>query len=153
MYYTRALVGIENNYSTYPTRELERLNYPNLYVRESVDSYTNKLKKSHGFLTDSRTRPVMIAELQKLMREAPECVVDKETLSEMLCFVYNEQRRPEAMAGEHDDLVMGLAIAHQIRGQQRCTLEAPEPEKEEDGMQAYDDYMTGGEASGSYLGF
>ena len=36
----------------------------------------------------------------------------------MLRFVYNEDHRPEAMAGEHDDLVMGTAIAYAIRWQQ-----------------------------------
>lgn len=36
----------------------------------------------------------------------------------MLTFVVNERGRPEAMAGEHDDRVMALAIAHYSRGQQ-----------------------------------
>jgi phage terminase large subunit len=48
----------------------------------------------------------------------PEWFTDKELLREMLRFVYNEDHRPEAMAGEHDDLVMGTAIAYAIRWQQ-----------------------------------
>lgn len=37
---------------------------------------------------------------------------------------------PEAAEGEHDDLVMGLAIAHQIRSQQKMVYERPKEEKE-----------------------
>lgn len=48
------------------------------------------------------------------------------TLGEMLTFQYNDSRRPEAMPGEHDDLVMALAIAHGVRGQQDC-MERPDP--------------------------
>ena len=36
----------------------------------------------------------------------------------MLTFVRNEKGRPEALSGEHDDLIMGLAIAYHIRPQQ-----------------------------------
>lgn len=40
IFYNEALVALENNYSTYPTAFLERLEYPNLYVRETVDNFT-----------------------------------------------------------------------------------------------------------------
>lgn len=122
MYYNIALVGIETNYSTYPVRELERLRYPRQYVRETMDTFTHKIRQSFGFDTNSATRPVIIAELVKIMRDVPELVVDFETLGEMLTFVYNEHRRPEASPGEHDDLVMSLAIAHFIRPQQAYTV-------------------------------
>lgn len=35
----------------------------------------------------------------------------------MLTFVKNEKGRPEAQEGAHDDLVMGLAIAYEIKDQ------------------------------------
>ena len=39
--------------------------------------------------------------------------------------------RPEALAGQHDDMVMAAAITYAIRHQQRTTiLEKPEPRKE-----------------------
>lgn len=122
MYYNTALIGVETNYSTYPVRELERLRYPRQYVRETMDSYTHKMRQSFGFDTNSATRPVIIAELVKVMRDTPELVVDFATLGEMLTFVYNDRRRPEAAPGEHDDLVMALAIAHFIRPQQTYTV-------------------------------
>lgn len=118
MYYNTALLGVEVNFSSYTTRELERLNYPKQYVRESVDDYTHALRRSYGFRTDSKTRPVMIANLIQSFREHPEHVRDEKTLREMLCFVRDENMRAAAETGAHDDYVMALAIAHMIRPQQ-----------------------------------
>ena len=150
-WYNWALVGVENNYSSYPTRELERLGYPRLYVREVEDSFTHRLRKSYGFLTTAVTRPVLIAGLQTLMRQTPEAVVDRETLSEMLTFIYNERRRPEAQAGAHDDLVLALGIAHFIRGQQSFERLLPEPEPAPGEGLDYDSLLCGGELGRGYL--
>lgn len=119
MWYNTALIGPETNFSTYPVMELERLGYPKLYVRESVDDYTHKVRHSYGFVTSSKTRPIIIAGLIKAVREDISIVSDEATLLEMLSFVRNEVTlKPEAEAGGHDDLVMSLAIAHHIRPQQ-----------------------------------
>ena len=112
-----ALIGIESNFSSYPNKELVRLGYPNLYVREKEDRFSGVMDKSYGFRTTSVTRPVIIAELVKIVRETVELINDKLTLEEMLTFVRNEKGRPEAQEGAHDDLVMGLAIAYYIRTQ------------------------------------
>lgn len=119
MYYNMALIGIETNYSTYPVQELERLRYPKQYVRQHLDKYTQKLTDEFGFNTTSRTRPTIIDNLKAVAREHLELISDYGTLGEMLTFVYDENWRPEAEEGEHDDLVMALAIAHEIRPQQR----------------------------------
>ena len=122
MYYNTALIGIETNWSTYPTLTLERLGYPKQYVRERVDSYTHKTVKAYGFETNMKTRPVIISELVKAVREDINLVCDKDTLTEMLTFIRNENYRPEAEEGAHDDCVMSLAIAHYIRPQQEYTI-------------------------------
>lgn len=118
IYYNNALIGIETNYSTYPTMELERLGYENLYIRETFDNYTHKTKQSFGFVTTEKTRPVIISNLIKWVREDTQCLNDPTTLEEMLTFVRNEHFRPEAENGAHDDCVMALAIALFIREQQ-----------------------------------
>lgn len=124
MFYNTALVSIETNFSTYPVMELERLKYPKQYVRESVDDYTHNIKHSFGFRTDGKTRPVIISELIKTVREDITIVSDKTTLQEMLTFVRNEDWKPEAELGAHDDCVMALAIAHYARPQQSYVAEA-----------------------------
>lgn len=122
MYYNEALLGIETNYSTYPQKELERLGYKNFYVREKVDEFTGKTEMSFGFRTTPRTRPLIIDELKAVANADLQLIGDYATLGEMLTFIYNEDRRPEAEVGEHDDLVMALAIAHHIRPQQRISI-------------------------------
>lgn len=117
-FYNTALLGIETNYSTYPVMELERLRYPKQYVRETIDDFTHKVKNSYGFVTNTKTRPVIIAELITAVRDDITVVSDKTTLEEMLTFVRNENFRPEAESGAHDDCIMALCIAHHIRPQQ-----------------------------------
>ena len=140
MHYNTALIGIETNYSTFPVMELERLRYPKQYVRESIDDYTHKVKKSFGFLTNSKTRPVIIAGLVEVVRESVELICHTTTLEEMLTFVRNEDGRPEAEEGAHDDCVMALAIAHYIRPQQRYLQELPDEEKRKWTADMWEDY-------------
>ena len=65
----------------------------------------------------------MINGLKDVAKYAMETIHDFATLGEMLTFIYAEETwRPEAEQGEHDDLVMSLAIAHQIRGQQSTRI-------------------------------
>lgn len=127
MYYNTALIGIETNWSTYPVMELERLHYPRQYVRESVDDYTHKVRHSFGFWTSAKTRPIIISELIKAVREDVSILNDETTMGEMLTFVRDEHYKPTAEDGAHDDCVMALAIAHHIRPQQSYLVEtAPE---------------------------
>ena len=139
-YYNTALIGIETNYSTYPVKELSRLGYSNMYIREVPDTFTGRLKQAYGFETNLKTRPVIIANLVRTAREDISLICDKVTLCEMLTFVYNEARRPEAMAGEHDDCVMALAIAHYIRPHQKYTSEQKEKSRKHWTADMWEDY-------------
>ena len=112
-----ALIGIEANFDSYPIRELQRLGYYNQYVREAIDSYTGKAEKKYGFRTTSITRPTIISSLIEIVREHIELINDKDTLEELLTIVRNEKGRIEAPEGGHDDQMMGLAIAYEIRNQ------------------------------------
>lgn len=127
-FYNDALVAIETNFSTYPVMKLQEMDYPNQYSREREDTYTRQMKKSYGFRTDRQSRPRAIANLVEVFSSHPEWFTDRELLEEMLTFCYNEDHRPEALAGKHDDLVMGAAITYAVRHQQRMTV-LTEPEK------------------------
>lgn len=151
MHYNTALIGIETNYSTFPVMELERLRYPRQYVRESIDDYTHRVKKSYGFQTNTKTRPVIIAGLVEVVRESAELICDQKTLEEMLTFVRNEDGRAEAEAGAHDDCVMALAIAHYIRPQQRYLQELPEGKKQRWTADMWEDYQKASPEDQAYL--
>jgi phage terminase large subunit len=129
MHYNTALIGIESNYSTYPVMALERLRYPRQYVRETIDDFTHAVRKSFGFQTNTKTRPVAISTFIKAVREDVNIVSDSTTLEEMLTFTRDENYKPTAEEGAHDDCVMALSIAHYIRPQMRYTVDLPEAKK------------------------
>ena len=112
-----ALIGIEANFDSFPIRELTRLGYNNQYVREKIDEYTGKTEKRFGFKTTSITRPTIISSLIEIVREHVDLLNDKDTLEELLTIIRNEKGRIEAPEGGHDDQMMGLAIAYEIRSQ------------------------------------
>jgi phage terminase large subunit len=116
-YYKDALIGIEANFDSFPIMELQRLGYHKQYAREAQDTYTGKTEKRFGFKTTSLTRPTAIARLIAIVRDHCNLLNDKATLEELLTIVRNEKGRIEAPQGGHDDMMMGLAIAHQIREQ------------------------------------
>lgn len=116
-YYKDALIGIEANFDSYPIMELQRLGYLKQYTRTAQDTYTGKTEKRYGFKTTSLTRPTIISKLIEIVREHCETICDKQTLEELLTIVRNEKGRIEAPQGGHDDMMMGLAIAHHIRDQ------------------------------------
>jgi phage terminase large subunit len=116
-YYKDALIGIEANFDSFPIMELQRLGYPKQYVREAQDTYTGKTEKRFGFKTTSLTRPTILAKLIEIVREHCNTINDSDTLEELLTIIRNEKGRIEAPEGGHDDMMMGLAIAHHIREQ------------------------------------
>lgn len=141
-YYNDALIGIEINYSTYPQKKLEEWHYPKFYQRERFDTFTGEMVKAFGWNTTPQTRPVILAELHTIMEEAPELVTSYYTLGEMLTFVYDKNRKPQAASGQHDDLVMAAAICYSIRGQQRYTIAEDSAENREWTADMWEDYWS-----------
>lgn len=116
-YYDNALIGIEANFDTYPIRELERLGYKNQYIREKLDEFTGKTEKRYGFKTTQTNRTTIISFLIGLVREHTTLLNDKDTLEELLTIIRNEKGRIEAPLGGHDDLMMALSIAYEVKNQ------------------------------------
>ena len=115
--YYHSLIAIESNFDTFPNRELQRLRYPTIYVRETFDTIVHDNQERYGFKTTALTRPQIISELVEIAREHIEKINDRETLQEMLSFVRNAKGRAEASQGTHDDLVMALAIGYHALSQ------------------------------------
>ena len=122
IYYNTALIGIEINFNTGPVEELQRLRYPNQYVRRKYDTYTKKHEEKYGWKTDGNTRPLIIDKEADLVLNNIDLINDIPTLQEMLTFVYDDNGRPDAISGKHDDLLFSEMIASQIREQQRRTI-------------------------------
>ena len=151
LYYNTALLGVEANYSTFPVKELARLNYPKQYIREKEDTYKGGVKQSFGFMTTPVTRPLIIAGLIEAMRDNYDLIEDENTLLEMLTFVRNSKNlRPEAEPGAHDDCVMALAIAWYIRHKQEMVTEE-EAKTSVWTEDQWEDYYAASEAGRQYL--
>jgi hypothetical protein len=129
-YYNGAMVANEvNNHGLTTIKALEYKGYTKQYIREVVDEISKKRQHKYGFRTDVATRPVIIDGLREVARECPELINDATTIDEMLTFVFNQQNKPEAQEGCHDDCVLSLAIAYGVRDQQTTKIKLPEPDK------------------------
>lgn len=118
--YNRALLAPEvNNHGHAVVSHLVRvLGYPNLYQREDLDARGVRSRKP-GWLTSSATKPVLVTELAKALRDRGLRLADPETLAEFAAYEHKSgggYGAPDA-AGAHDDLVMAAGIAWQVRAQ------------------------------------
>lgn len=140
-----ALIGIEANFDSFPIRELQRLGYTHQYIRESIDNYTGKTEKKFGFRTTNLTRPTIISNLIEIVREHTCLLNDKDTLEELLTIIRNEKGRIEAPEGGHDDQMMGLAIAYEIKSQITAITDVLTPYPEFKGWDIEDNVYDYGE--------
>ncbi len=152
MWYNTALLAVEVNFSTYPVKELQRLNYPRQYIREREDTYRGGYRQSYGFRTDGVTRPIILAGLIAALRGRYDLLEDRTTMEELLTFVRNPKSlRPEAEPGAHDDTVLALAIAWQARSQQDSQEALAEEAAVEWTADMWEDYDGADEAGRQYL--
>jgi len=115
-WYNNAYMGIEvNKDGLWVNAELFKLGYNNLYYREAIDDITNRVGSKVGFKTDQRTRPYILAELQKMLYNYTDIWTNKDFLEECLTFVRDKMGRPSSMQGKHDDEIMAMSIAYEIR--------------------------------------
>ena len=122
MYYNKALASIEINFNTYPVIELKRLKYPHQYIREEYDSISKKIQQKFGWKTDGNTRPLIISEEQSIIKDHIELFTDITMIEECLTFIYDDNMRPDATSGKHDDLLFSDMIAQATRWQQKVEM-------------------------------
>ena len=68
-----------------------------------------------GWLTTNASRPVLVDQLEEALRTSALTLRDAGTVDQMSTFAYNDDGRPEAQEGYHDDDVMAAGIAVQLR--------------------------------------
>ena len=92
-----------------------QLGYGNIYQHKLWSIVEKKVVEVPGLPTSPKTRPFMLNNLAKMIREEPELFVDVLFWDECLSFVRNEKGRPEAQEGSYDDMVLAAAGAHWVR--------------------------------------
>jgi hypothetical protein len=113
MFYRRAFMGIErNNHGLTTLTILKNKGYPNLYIQEDLDRISDgKQIKKIGWLTTSRTKPLVIDNLSSLIRDEDSGIACAETIQEMETYVIEANGSTNARSGYYDDRVMSYAIA------------------------------------------
>lgn len=129
VYYNNALIGIEMNFNTAPIEELQRLQYPFQYTRQQYDTISKDYQKKLGWKTDGNTRPLIIDKEIGLIENNIDLFNDITMLTECTTFIYDENGRPDAQSGKHDDQLFSDMIANEIRSQQRFTFKEEPKEK------------------------
>ena len=111
-----AFVGVErNNHGLTTLSFLSKThNYRQLYSEKLLDEKTTKTSRKLGWLTTSKTKPLMLDYLRELIREEQIEVKTRETLDELLTFVHFPNGKMGGQEGSHDDCVVSLAIAAQM---------------------------------------
>ena len=132
-WYNNSYMGIEvNKDGLWVNTELFKMSYPNLYFREAIDDITNRVGSKVGFRTDERTRPYVLAELQKMLYNFKDIWTNKEFLNECLTFVRNKVGRPESMSSKNDDRIFATAIAYEVRRNAPREFSKPEVKSQAD---------------------
>jgi hypothetical protein len=120
--YGSCMIVLENNNIGFSVLEkLIEQGYPNVYystkgTHEFVEHYEADYISNSvaGFTTSQKTRPVIIAKLEELIRNNALIINSERSYKELKTFVW-KNGRAEAQRGYNDDLVMSLAIGCWIR--------------------------------------
>lgn len=104
--YKGALIAVErNNHGHAVLAHLDHLGCRNLYEAGG----------QAGWLTSAATRPSMIENMAVMLMEAPELFSSPRLLDECRTFVRRADGNAGAADGAHDDCVMAMAIALEVR--------------------------------------
>jgi hypothetical protein len=121
--YNNAMLALEiNNMGYHVAKKLLEFKYPVLFyaAKGSTLKYIDPLMVEYqedwlpGFTTSVKTRPLIIAKLEEMIRHRTVTSYSKRLVSELDTFVWNNGR-PESLAHYNDDLVMSLAVLCWIR--------------------------------------
>ena len=113
-YYNQALIGVEsNNHGLSTNKALQRVLYNPLYRQRAVNRIANPQPSDVlGWRTTSITKPLVIDELNRALRDGELTVFDAECHVELRTFVREGDGKMHG--SPHDDRVMSLAIATQM---------------------------------------
>jgi hypothetical protein len=113
-FYNQALVGVEaNNHGLTTVTALRNLRYPAIYRERTLDKVTNKATQRFGWFTSRTSKPMGVDELAMALKAGELCLYDKRTLAELRTYVRDEKGHTHG--SPHDDTVMALMIANQMR--------------------------------------
>lgn len=114
-YYNKAEMAVEvNNMGISTINRLRDLEYPNMFMREKVNEKDKVVTKEYGFRTDLKTKPLIIGNMQHLLRTEQIPYIDMDTLGEMAVYVRHVDKTMGAAEGNNDDRVISLCGCYYV---------------------------------------
>lgn len=114
-FYNTAWIAPErNNQGIATILTMRDLYYPSIWMRERVGELADRLTPELGWVTDMKTKPLMIADLAEAIRDKNIIIHDEQTVNELFSYQYDEAGHANAAKGAYDDRVTSLAIAVQL---------------------------------------
>lgn len=113
--YNNALAVVEiNNHGLTTVTAMRNAIYPSMYFRPAkFDTMGTSWTERLGWKTTKVTRPLMIDDLNDALREGSLILHSKETIDEMITFIFDDGNNMVAMDGFHDDGIFATAIGFQ----------------------------------------
>lgn len=117
-YYNTALVGVEiNNHGIATAAKLRNMFYRNLYMRETAEDEQFQVRTTKfGWQTNKKTKPIMISELQRSIREGDIIDLDIVFIREAMSYIRKDNGAMEAQQGQHDDCFVKGTMIETING-------------------------------------
>lgn len=111
-YYNLAWVCCESNKDGVLVNKLLDERYSYVFYKIILDEKSERKTRKVGWNTDTITRPIMVGDLAKVIREREMINYSSDSAEEYMSFIINKRGRPEAKFGANDDVVFadGLAL-------------------------------------------
>ena len=115
-YFNDALLAVEaNNMGISTIDRLKTLKYPLLYMRDRLNEKTKQVTKEVGFITNMKTKPLIIGHMQEIIGLEEVDIPDIEILNELSTYIKNEDGSMGASVGNHDDCVISVSGVYFIQ--------------------------------------
>lgn len=115
-YFNDAIAAIENDKFGFAVNQKLKQRYGNMFFQEVYDEKLKKKRKKFGWETNTKTRPLMLAQMQEEIHQGALRLENKVLMKECLTFIRNpETGKVEAQSGCNDDFVIACAISGMVR--------------------------------------
>jgi len=105
-------VAIETNSMGKATfNRVEEAGYSRLFMMPRYDISRQQISYRKGWITSPQSRPALISAIREYLTFRAGELNYKPLIRELTIFAYDKFGKPQAPAGEHDDLVMAFGIA------------------------------------------
>lgn len=126
--YNRAHIAVETTggWGLPIVRRLARdYHYPRLYTREQEDKRVENIEDRLGWSTDARTKPLLLARGQQLLREEVDGIRSRVLAQQLGWYIIDERGRSGPMPGKNADVLLAWLIAQEVAARKPIRPDRP----------------------------